>query len=545
MKPKLIILVLLLTAIDLLARPQLHDLDIRVVLYKNGDALITETRKMTIDSEGTECYIGLKNMGQSVIKDLTVTDEAGTPFVNTDWDVNQSRSWKQYKCGIVPTKHGFELCWGLGEEGERTYTTTYIMTGLVRGYPDACALRHVFLDTTVSPKPEHARVAITTADSTMVIREDSCGIWGFRFEGELWFENGFILAETTKPMNSEAGLFLMAQFPKSMFEPTIWEEETFEQKKGEAFEGSDYVDSDDEDMSPFEWFLFILFYGGAALLVVGGLVWRIYRVWHAKHVLNKNLLWYRDVPLDGNLQEANKILNAYKYFNADYNNLMSACILKLISMGIITIETHPNRKGKMEPNFVMHDYEAIDKQPVLMRQLYKMFKDAAGSDRVLEPWELKQYMKSRTHQSAIDQFVTTLHAKKDLSKYPPTDKGVNEVFGLRKFLKEFTLLDERELKEVTLWKDYMIYATLFGIADKVIKEMREVNPAYFDMDRVAAQMADDMTLPIIYSTLQRSTSSAVAAKAAREHRASGGGGHSSWGGGGGGFSGFGGGGGVR
>ena len=537
---------LLLEVIGVWARPQLHDLDIRVVLYKNGDALISETRKMTIDSEGTECYIGLANMGQSVIKDLTVTDETGARYVYTDWDVSESRSWKQYKCGIVTTKRGYELCWGLGAEGERTYTTTYIMTGLVRGYPDACAIRHVFLDTAVSPKPEHARVAITTADTTMVISDETCGLWGFKFQGELWFENGYMMAETTEPMNSEAGLYLMARFPKEMFEPTIWEEDSFEDKKEEAFEGSDYeYDEDEDDMSCFEWLMFILVYGGAALLVIGSVVWRIYSVWSAKRKLNKNLLWYRDIPLNGNLQEANKILNAYKYFNSDYNNLMSACILKLISMGIITIETKPNHKGKMEPNFVIHDYKEIDKQPVLMRQLYKIFKESAGSDRVLEPWELKSYMRSTSHQSVIDQFVTTLHAKKDLSKYPPTDKGVNEVFGLRKFLKEFTLLDERELKEVTLWKDYMIYATLFGIADKVIKEMKQVNPAYFDMDRVASQMADDMTLPLIYSTLQRSTSSAVAAKAAREHRAHGGGGHSSWGGGGGGFSGGGGGGGVR
>ena len=546
MKRVLILALLLLEVIGVWARPQLHDLDIRVVLYKNGDALISETRKMTIDSEGTECYIGLANMGQSTIKDLTVTDETGARYVYTDWDVSESRSWKQYKCGIVTTKRGYELCWGLGAEGERTYTTTYIMTGLVRGYPDACAIRHVFLDTAVSPKPEHARVAITTADTTMVISDETCGLWGFKFQGELWFENGYMMAETTEPMNSEAGLYLMARFPKEMFEPTIWEEDSFEDKKEEAFEGSDYeYDEDEDDMSGFEWLMFILVYGGAALLVIGSVVWRIYSVWSAKRKLNKNLLWYRDIPLNGNLQEANKILNAYKYFNSDYNNLMSACILKLISMGIITIETKPNHKGKMEPNFVIHDYEEIDKQPVLMRQLYKIFKESAGSDRVLEPWELKSYMRSTSHQSVIDQFVTTLHAKKDLSKYPPTDKGVNEVFGLRKFLKEFTLLDERELKEVTLWKDYMIYATLFGIADKVIKEMKQVNPAYFDMDRVASQMADDMTLPLIYSTLQRSTSSAVAAKAAREHRAHGGGGHSSWGGGGGGFSGGGGGGGVR
>ena len=65
MKRVLILALLLLEVIGVWARPQLHDLDIRVVLYKNGDALISETRKMTIDSEGTECYIGLANMARA------------------------------------------------------------------------------------------------------------------------------------------------------------------------------------------------------------------------------------------------------------------------------------------------------------------------------------------------------------------------------------------------------------------------------------------------------------------------------------------------
>jgi uncharacterized membrane protein len=64
------------------------------------------------------------------------------------------------------------------------------------------------------------------------------------------------------------------------------------------------------------------------------------------------------------------------------------------------------------------------------------------------------------------------------------------------------------------------------------------------MDQIAGQMADDMTLPMIYSAMHSSTSRAVANKAAREARASGGGGSSSWGGGGG-FSGGGSGGGIR
>ena len=541
-----LLLGLLISATSVFSRPSLNNLDIKVVLSKNGDARITETREMYIDDEGTECYIGLANMGESQVKDLTVSDETGTRFINVDWDVDETRDWKTYKCGIVTTNRGYEVCWGLGEEGERTYITSYTITGLVRGYPDADAIRHVFLDTSVSPKPDHAKITIMTADTTIVINPDSCGIWGFRFEGNLWFENGTIVAETTQPMSSEAGLFIMVQFPKGMFEPTIWENETFENKKNEAFEGSDYVGGgDDEDMTLIEWAIFILIYGGSALIAVGGFMWHIVTVWRARRRVNKNLMWYRDIPLNGDLQEANNILNAYKYMHTDYNNLMSACILKLIQLGAITIETRRNMKGEMEPNFVIHQLKDLDNQPVLMSMIFKIFKKAAGSDKVLEAQELKQYMKSTCNQSITDSFINTLHTKTSISEYKDCEDEVRKLFGLRKFLKEFTLLDERGVGEVTLWKDYMIYATLFGIADRVIKEMKKVNPEYFNMDQVAGQMADNMTLPLIYSTLHRSTSSAVAAKAAREHRSSGGGGHSSWGGGGGGFSGGGGGGGVR
>lgn len=541
-----LLLGLLISATSVFSRPSLNNLDIKVVLSKNGDARITETREMYIDDEGTECYIGLANMGESQVKDLTVSDETGTRFINVDWDVDETRDWKTYKCGIVTTNRGYEVCWGLGEEGERTYITSYTITGLVRGYPDADAIRHVFLDTSVSPKPDHAKITITTADTTIVINPDSCGIWGFRFEGNLWFENGTIMAETTQPMSSEAGLFIMVQFPKGMFEPTIWENETFENKKNEAFEGSDYVGGgDDEDMTLIEWAIFILIYGGSALIAVGGFMWHIVTVWRARRRVNKDLMWYRDIPMNGNLQEANNILNAYKYMHTDYNNLMSACILKLIQMGAITIETRRNMKGEMEPNFVIHQLKDADNQPVLMRKIFSIFKKAAGSDKVLEAQELKQYMKSTCNQSITDSFINTLHTKTSISKYKDREEDVRQLFGLRKFLKEFTLLDERGVDEVKLWKDYMVYATLFGIADRVIKEMKKVNPEYFNMDQVANQMADNMTLPLIYSTLHRSTSSAVASKAAREHRSSGGGGHSSWGGGGGGFSGGGGGGGVR
>ena len=130
------------------AQSVLHDLDIRVELSRNGDARITETRQMTIDNKGTECYIGLSEMSPSTVKDLSVSDESRQRYENIgEWKVDRSRSEKAGRCGIVEKGNGYyELCWGLGDSGQRTYVTSYTITGLVRGYPDADALRHVFLD---------------------------------------------------------------------------------------------------------------------------------------------------------------------------------------------------------------------------------------------------------------------------------------------------------------------------------------------------------------------------------------------------------------
>lgn len=547
LRSKIILLLVLASATSLFARPQLHRLDIRVVLSHNGDARITETRQMSIDSEGTECYIGKGLPDGCEVRDLRVIDETGREFEDVgSWDIDRSRSWKEGKCGIVAKHGGCEICWGLGESGERTYVTSYTLTGLVCSHPDADAIRHVFLDADVSPKPDECRLTIEAEEDSLRFTEENSGIWGFRFGGELGFADGTMVAYNTEPFGQNGALYIMCRFNKGLFEPWYQVDETFETKKNEAFEGSDYVGGyGDDEMTGEDIFALIMLALGFFVLPVVGGIWYFIYVWRARKKVNKDLLWYRDIPLKGNLQQANDMINAYRYFGTDYNNLLSACVLKLINMGAISIESRLNSKGKTEQNFVIHELPNAADQPLLLRKIHNIFKDAAGSDTVLEPRELKSFMRSSRNESITDSFINTLHTKTGITHYKDRLDEVRQVFGLKKFLKEFSLLDERHVNEVALWKDYMIFATLFGIADQVIKDMKKINPEYFNMDQVASQMADNMTLPMIRSTLLNSTSRAVANKAAREARASGRGGHSSWGGGGGGFSGGGFGGGVR
>jgi len=541
-----LLLFYLFTFLPLNARPQLKDLNIQVVLSRNGDARITETRQMTIDSEGTECYIVIGNLNGSEISDLTVSDENGLTFTNTgSWDIDRSRSWKEGKCGIVTKRNGYELCWGLGESGQRTYTTSYTVTRLVKGFDDADGFNYMFVAQGVSPLPDHVKLVIEPEDS-LQFTEENTGVWGFRYQGEVGFRNYRVVAESSERFENRSAMVVMCRFNKGMFDPVDVREGSFDSMKNQAFEGSDYVN--DDEWTTKDTLILLAIILGFLIVPIIALVWYIIYVWRARKKVNKDLMWYRDVPMNGNLQQANDMLNAYKYFNTDYNNLLSACILKLINLGGITIEQHLNEKGKNVQNFVIHDLKDADNQPTLLRKVHQIFQKAAGSDTILEPKELKSFMRSNYNQSITDSFINTLHTKTSLSSYKDRLDEVRQVFGLKKYLKEFSLIDERHVQEVSLWKDYMIYATLFGIADQVIKDMKQINPEYFNMDQVANQMADDMTLPTIYSTMHSSTTRAAMSKAereaAREARASGRGGHSSWGGGGG-FSGGGFGGGVR
>ena len=57
--------------------------------------------------------------------------------------------------------------------------------------------------------------------------------------------------------------------------------------------------------------------------------------------------------------------------------------------------------------------------------------------------------------------------------YKRTSKGKElnqKLEGLKHYLKDYSLLSEREAKEIELWEDYLIYSVMFGQNKKVIEE---------------------------------------------------------------------------
>lgn len=60
---------------------------------------------------------------------------------------------------------------------------------------------------------------------------------------------------------------------------------------------------------------------------------------------------------------------------------------------------------------------------------------------------------------------------------PFTEQGLNEREmwkGLKKYMEDFSMLDKREVPELAIWEEFLVYATVFGIADKVLKQLKIV-----------------------------------------------------------------------
>ena len=60
-----------------------------------------------------------------------------------------------------------------------------------------------------------------------------------------------------------------------------------------------------------------------------------------------------------------------------------------------------------------------------------------------------------------------------------TQEGVDEQAkwkGLKKYMEDFSMLDKREIPEIVIWEKFLVYATVFGIADKVLKQLKDVYP---------------------------------------------------------------------
>ncbi len=493
---------------------------------------------MTVDDMGTECYVVIGNLNGSHIEDVQVIDETGASYASHNpWDTGRSRSAKTNQWGLVTTDNGYELCWGLGQSGERTYTTSYTITSLVRSYDDYDGFNYMFVAEHLKPNAEHAKVIISKNGD---FNEQDVRMWAFRFEGEVNLIDGSIVAETSGELGYDHSVIVMLQFEKGVLHPTKQEEGSFETVKERAFEGSDYG----KDWRDWLGNIFGWIYAYSLLILVAlAKSWSYIKTWRFRRVVNKDPMWYRDLPYKGNLLRANQVLNAMKYRGTNTKNLISACVLRLVSVGALRIEPQGDGSGRSALTIGKLERVRGLADTKLLRSLHRIFQEAAGEDGILQPKELEKWMRNSKNRDLLVEFMTEATTDRKKKELRQELEECRKVVGHRQFLKDFTLANERHAIEVGLWKDYLVYAELFGIAKQVRKDMQQINPDYFHMDDVYAAMLNTSELPAMMNVSLQGLMRAMRSMHS-DSRSDGGGGSSSMGGGGG-SSGGGSGGGIR
>ena len=114
---------------------------------------------------------------------------------------------------------------------------------------------------------------------------------------------------------------------------------------------------------------------------------------------------------------------------------------------------------------------------------------------------------------------------------PEAQRQARNLLGFRLFLKDFTLISERGSEQAELWREYLVFGALYGIAPQVAKQLHDINPELLEQ---ATSFEFDTLDQVLWRSrmLSRSITN-TAASYAQAQASKGLGGSTSFGGGGG------------
>lgn len=82
--------------------------------------------------------------------------------------------------------------------------------------------------------------------------------------------------------------------------------------------------------------------------------------------------------------------------------------------------------------------------------------------------------------SLLIKYITCKNAQPKIAILTQSGTREREKWkALARYLKEYSLIDEKEVPSLEIWEKYLVYATAFGIADKVIEQMQATYPEVF------------------------------------------------------------------
>ena len=537
----------------------INKIDMDIYIDKNGDAHITEVWNASIN-QGTEGYRFYGNLGNSEIIDYSVSDQTKSYTMLDSWDVNKSFDEKAYKAGIYHASDHDELCFGISKYGNNIYTLKYTITGFVGEAEDSQVLYWELIPQNLKVNNVYIKVH---ADEEFA---DDLPVWGYgNYGGYAYVYDGYIEMSNDSLGNDE-WMTLLVKFPKGTFETTNDIENNFEYYHNLAEEGATHYTNTTSKADKIIGIItaiinFAIWFGIFGAIFASAKKndnkcgTKMLNFGEKGKKLPKDDFMFHELPCGKDIYRAYWLATNYKLIKKP-TDFLGAILLKWTKQGKVTVESETKGKIFKKEETKIHMQENVTLDNEVEDSLYK-YMYRASKDGILESHEFESWCKTN-YSTILGWFDKALDYENDIlineGKLVPQEvmkvkifksteylvdeslyEQANYMRGLKNFFNDLGNMKDKEVIEVNLWEEYLMYAQIFGIAEKVAKQFKEMYPNV---------ISDESYNNMIYinNIAYTGMHSASTAKSRAESYSSGGGGFSSGGGGGGSFGGGGGGG---
>ena len=566
MKKVLITFILFITSISFVKANSISSIDMDIYVDIEGTATVTETWKANV-REGTEGWHPYFNLGNSNITLLEASMD-GKPFtILDDWNEDSSLSGKAYKAGLYyPESNEVDICFGITNYGSHTYKIKYTISNFVSTTEDSDIIYWTLIPYDFSARPDNVTIKIYSDEKF----SDTLDVWGYgKYGAPCYVYDGKIEMTSDGPLYSDEYLTILVKFEKGTFRTSNNIGNNFDYYYNMAEDGAtNYID--DNNYNRKESFFDKIFPIIMNLIFIVPIIMasvcaakksKKYDFGQTGNKVRKDVLAFRDIPCNKDIFRAYWVATNYN-LTKKKEDFLGAVILKWLRNGNIKIEKRTSKKlfKETEENnivFVTAPTD-VDQEKRLYQYMYEASLDGCLESREFEKWCTTNYTKilnwfddniNIETQKLVNEGKAMTSEEGKIFKHTlyhihsSMMEEAEHMAGLKKFLKEFSMIDTREPIEVNLWNEYLMYAQIFGIAKEVADQFKKLYPEVIqDMEKYGYTYNDVYFIHHITTTGMQKAS---AARQRAESYSSGGGGFSSGGGGGGSFGGGGGGGGFR
>jgi hypothetical protein len=483
-----------------------NTVEIRAIIHSDGSATMEEVWDINISNNlKTEWYVAKHYLDNMDILDLSVEEHIGdsvVPFETLSvWKEKASRFEKAGKCGLLSAKGGYEICWGFGESGHHKYKVIYTITNIVKAYQDGDAMKFNFLSEMAGGVDS---VNIYLSSDHLSFEYPATRIWVSGYSATYNFvDDGIAVLGNDRFLKSDSAAILLA-FDPGLLSPADKRAATLDEIINPKMGGSMW----DNIIFAIVFIIALLF--GIFMLPV-----LMIRKRRKQFEILNNAPYCRELPFEGNIGVAYaRLCDIYKKTSG---NIITCFLLKWIQTGQVEIVNTDFGKASIKLHTARPDL------PVFEVSLYRMFIAAAGSDMILrhkdfKKWahnnygeikrwllEYRAFYKNELVNMGIYEVASVKHRFKKSNETefidtPLAQSMTMRAFGFKRYLGDFTRVnkhaaseggqpiagysdwpfqsvDEREVREV--WDQYLIFAHLFGIADRVEAQFKELYPDSF------------------------------------------------------------------